>query len=321
MQALTVCSTGSHLYTYRSGCSLPGCPRCLLKREGNGSPRIDSSTSSNKDSANSSSPEPETLEADEIRGTTEASSSPSETKTDSGITHTIPNSSIVTITRHTVVFSEAPSPSSTSLAETSPGTAAETTCSGCSEPIQTAKSEQEASSAGGVTPATISGIAAAGVVILALVAIIWLVSRRRKRARQSAGPSEDDPTGGSRVDGYEKMTPHTTGEGGVIDPFAPFGGRTDQPHGSDPPQSETFEMDGAGVAPVELPAVSISEAPDTPASPLDVASSASPAGADPRATLASGSCHGRAQYVNEWKRYRPMAEDDEQGMRKSGADL
>lgn len=205
-------------------CLLPDCPRGPLKRDDNGNLPVESSTSSNKGSSNSGSPKTETPEPDEPKETTKASPSPSETKTDSGITHTIPNSSIVTITKHTVVFSEAPPSSTTSISETSTGTAPGTTCSDCNEPGQTSNSDEDASNEVGVTPGAIAGIAAGGAIILALVVIIWVVARRRKRERQSSGVSDEDTTGGSRVDGYEKVTPHTTGTGGVGDPFAPFGG-------------------------------------------------------------------------------------------------
>ncbi|KAH0595776.1 hypothetical protein MHUMG1_06324 [Metarhizium humberi] len=295
-------------------CLLPDCPRGPLKRDDNENLPVESSTSSNKGSSNSGSPKTETPEPDEPKETTKASPSPSETKTDSGITHTIPNSSIVTITKHTVVFSEAPPSSTTSIPETSTGTAPGTTCSDCNEPGQTSNSDEDASHEVGVTPGTIAGIAAGGAIILALVVIIWVVARRRKRERQSSGVSDEDTTGGSRVDGYEKVTPHTTGTGGVGDPFAPFGGRTDQPHGPDPPHSETFEMDGTGIAPVELPATSIWEAPGPTASPLDVETPVTPANTDPRATLASGSSQGCVQYVNQWNQYRSMAEADERGV-------
>lgn len=91
-------------------------------------------------------------------------------------------------------------------------------------------------------------------------------------------------------------------------------GRTDQPHGPDPPHSEAFEMDGTAIAPVELPATSIWEAPGPAASPLDVVSPVTPANSDPRATLASGSSQGCVQYVNQWNQYRSMAEADERGV-------
>lgn len=205
-------------------CLLPDCPRGPLKRDDNENLPVESSTSSNKGSSNSGSPKTETPEPDEPKETTKASPSPSETKTDSGITHTIPNSSIVTITKHTVVFSEAPPSSTTSIPETSNGTAPGTTCSDCNEPSQTSNSDEDASNEVGVTPGAIAGIAAGGAIILALVVIIWVVARRRKRERQSSGVSDEDTAGGSRVDGYEKVTPHTTGTEGVGDPFAPFGG-------------------------------------------------------------------------------------------------
>lgn len=166
--------------------------------------------------------------------------------------------------------------------------------------------------------------------ILALVAYVWMMVRRRKRAGANSDmPGDEDATEGSRVNGYEKVTSHTTGTEESADPFAPFGGkfvhfleaastlltmtgRADQLHEPYPPQSGTFEMDGSSLAPVELPAISISEAPDNTIPPTRHTSPTSSAVIDPRATLASGPGQEKPQYVNQWNQYKAMAEDKEQ---------
>ncbi|OAA49327.1 hypothetical protein NOR_01250 [Metarhizium rileyi] len=296
-------------------CLLRDYPRNVPKRDNNEDSTVEAPTSSNKGKTplKSEPASSETSETEAPSSTTETAPLPSDTKTDSGVTHTIPNSSIVTITKHTVVFSEAPSPSSASLPETSSRTGLGTTCSGCNEPSQTTAVE-DARNETGIAPGAIAGLAAGGAVIIALVVIIWVVSRRRKRERESAGTSDEVTTGSSRVDGYEKVTPHNTGTGEFADPFAPFGGRADQPFGPYPPQSEAFEMDGTGVGAAELPANNVSEAPDTgAASSDDIVSPVTPtAAADPRATLAAGSGQGQLHYVNQWNQYKAMAEGDAQ---------
>jgi hypothetical protein len=201
---------------------LPAHPRWPLNM-GRGDD-IDASVASTEDPLNSHEVPSNDLES------TKSRSQPTNTKTDSGITHTIPNSSIVTITKHTVVFSEAPSPSTTSLPESSSlGAPSTTDCSGCDEPGESAN-PQDADVGGGITPGAIAGIATSGAVILALFAIIWMVSRHRHRhrhrEREGSGVSDGDEgmSGMSRVDAYKKVTPHTTGTEGSADPFAPFGG-------------------------------------------------------------------------------------------------
>jgi hypothetical protein len=84
-------------------------------------------------------------------------------------------------------------------------------------------------------------------------------------------------------------------------------GRVDQPLSPYPPQGGAFEMDGTGMAPVELPAFSISVELDDSTRPVNSASSTA---ADASANLAAGSLEqGNTQYVNQWNQYKAMAED------------
>lgn len=71
-------------------------------------------------------------------------------------------------------------------------------------------------------------------------------------------------------------------------------------------------MDGAGITAVELPAISISEAPDTArAASFEEKSPVVTAATDPAATLASPTSPQRKMtYVNQWNQYRAMAADD-----------
>jgi hypothetical protein len=159
-------------------------------------------------------------------GSKDATTTSETTKTDSGITHTIPNSSVVTVTRHTVVFSEAPRPSATSLVQSgSIGTTPTTSCSDCLAPSTTTDADA-AGDGGGISTGAIAGIASSGVVAIALMAVIWMVTRnRRRRRRDSSASGDEDVAESMRIDGFEKITPHTTGTDATsVDPFAPFGG-------------------------------------------------------------------------------------------------
>ncbi|GAO16115.1 hypothetical protein UVI_02040100 [Ustilaginoidea virens] len=185
------------------------------------------------------------------------------TKTDSGITHTIPNNSVVTVTKHTVIFSEAPSVSTTSLTTAEPESTSETgpptpACQTCSQaPASTARPPDAGSL--GISSGAIAGAATGAAVILALVVVICVVSRRRARRGEHPDPVETETLGRrSPVEGgYEKHAGADAHCGS--DPFAPFGGRADQTDYRHRPPSGTFEMDGTGIAPVELPAVSVTE--------------------------------------------------------------
>ncbi|KAG6029517.1 hypothetical protein E4U40_000465 [Claviceps sp. LM458 group G5] len=162
-------------------------------------------------------------------------------KADSGVTHTIPNSSVVTVTRHTVAVSEAP----------------RSTKSPSSVAGKTTSDKAAGAIAGSVTGAAIM------VIVISLIMVFVL--RRRKKSRASCVSSEADTLGSdsgatgseksnSTKDGFSRMT---------SDPFAPFGGRVDKPSYSYRPSTGTFELDGVAITAVELPATSIPEVPDT----------------------------------------------------------
>lgn len=70
-------------------------------------------------------------------------------------------------------------------------------------------------------------------------------------------------------------------------------------------------MDSTPMAPVELPAISISEAPDNSvSSPGSIVSPETPVATDPRSNLGPSSfTQGRTGYVNQWNQYKAMAED------------
>ncbi|KAG5948030.1 hypothetical protein E4U60_002443 [Claviceps pazoutovae] len=213
-------------------------------------PRIPKNTMASSEASSSTSPLP--------------SPSPSR-KTDSGVTHTIPNSSVVTVTRHTVVFSEAPrstdSPSSVEAAtSTFP-------CSTCTlTPSLTSSPSSNESERGTLSAGAIAGAAiGAAIIIIAILFILVFVSRRRKKNRASCDASEADTlSSDSGATGSEKSNPSKDGFSRMSrDPFAPFGGRVDKPNYPYRPSTGTFELDGVAITAVELPATSIPEMPDT----------------------------------------------------------
>ncbi|KAG6041857.1 hypothetical protein E4U41_001017 [Claviceps citrina] len=314
-----ICPRGYQYYSCRSNafsgccsvnpCSMSDCPPSFLPDQS----REDATTTGSGTEPLTPTPTPST-----------ASTPP--TKTDSGVTHTIPNNSVVTVTKHTVVFSEAPpwtEPSSSYTAgDPTSETAASTapSCSTCTPaPSSTSPPSADGSGAGVVPSGAIAGAATGGAVIVAIVLILLFVSRHRKKKRGRGYASETETLGrDSHVNGSEKLDPSQEGPlRPSSDPFAPFGGRADQPEQLPRPPSGTFEMDGAGIAPVELPASSIPEAPDTHTATRAPREEAPPGtgtgtgptpAADPAATLASApSPRGKITYVNQWNQYKAMA--------------
>ncbi|KAK2593814.1 hypothetical protein QQS21_008472 [Conoideocrella luteorostrata] len=224
---------------------------------------------------------------------------PTPTKTDSGITHTIPNDSIVTVTKHTVIYSEAPKTTASSTGDVAITTASSTASysTNTRKPTSTLAPPNAAPSQG-LSSGAIAGAATGGAAILALVIIICLVSRRRKKRRESCDASETETLGGeSRIHDSEKQnTSHAQPTLPNIDPFAPFGGRADRPHDPYRPPSGTFEMDGTGMAPVELPAVSVSKPPDNAeTAPASNKASTGLTVADP-SLVSPTSSHGEVMY-------------------------
>ncbi|KAG6119163.1 hypothetical protein E4U13_007920 [Claviceps humidiphila] len=287
-----------------------------------------------------------TMALSEASSTSLPSPSPSR-KTDSGVTHTIPNSSVVTVTRHTVVFSEAPrSTESPSSVEAATSTSLFSTCTP-TPTLTSSPSSNESKRGGTLSVGAIAGAATGAAIIITILFILVFVSRRRKKHRASCDASEADTLGSdSGATGSEKLNSTKDGLSRMSsDPFAPFGGRVDKPHYSYRPSTGTFELDGVAITAVELPATSIPEVPDTvktvAAAPdkasepdtVDTAAAApdeasepdavktaarapdkaseprtAPPTPEPAATLASPSSpQGKIAYVNQWNEYKALA--------------
>ncbi|PHH79560.1 hypothetical protein CDD80_4440 [Ophiocordyceps camponoti-rufipedis] len=237
-------------------------------------------------------------------------------KTDSGITHTVPNHSVVTVTRHTIVFSEAPASSSAGDSEvlttvSTGGTLLSSeTATPAVIPAATPRESSPAAKATGLGNTTISsgtivGLVAGSIVIIALCLLLLIACKRHRRHRRRnlhdeatlhETPEKDHP--------QQPMSAHTTGtqaSGG--DPFAPFGGRVDHQ-----PLDGTFEMDGSAMAPVELPAETdkTSEPTTTKYRCYRPRSVPDDPAMDPRANLNSKTDSGHAAYVNQWSHWRAL---------------
>lgn len=159
----------------------------------------------------------------------------SKTKTDSGVTHTIPNNSIVTVTKHTIVFSEAPSstPISSGI-ESGNGDNSSNASPTMSDlpPIQT-DSHRITDNKHGVSSSAIVGAAIGGISIMAIVVVLVFWWKRKVKHQDLSSTSHDDSHDIGRsqaVDVDEKyfpthVSPQTTGTKANSDPFAPFGGK------------------------------------------------------------------------------------------------
>ncbi|KAL6872324.1 hypothetical protein HDV57DRAFT_266709 [Trichoderma longibrachiatum] len=254
----------------------------------------------------------------------------SATITDSGITHTIPNNSIVTVTRHTTIITGRPttttsdsdtfasSPSTSDvppLTGSIPATSDITPAPSSSPNAATTTSPSEASStASPLSTGVIVGAAIGGAVVLAILFVVAFALLRRRKKQQSGSETASviqQDTGRDEVV-EDKHFPlpvsaHTTGTQASSDPFAPFGGRADQPEDPYRPPSGTFEMDGTSAPPVELPAVSASSpGPSTQKGKRpEPVQEVTPA--DPRANLTSGPADdGKPVYVNHWNQYKNL---------------
>ncbi|KAG5975179.1 hypothetical protein E4U58_001807 [Claviceps cyperi] len=190
-------------------------------------------------------------------------------KADSGVTHTIPNSSLVTVTRHGVVFSESPS--------SEKAAASRGLCSTCAPTSTfTSSPSTDVSERGSPSAEAIAGAATAAAIIIIIIIILSIgkselilvfVLRRRKKHRASCDASEAETLGSdSGATGSEKsnsLKDAFSFSRMSKDPFAPFGGRADNPDYPYRPSTGTFELDGVAITVVELPATSIPEMPDT----------------------------------------------------------
>ncbi|GFP53605.1 hypothetical protein ACSS6W_001167 [Trichoderma asperelloides] len=251
-----------------------------------------------------------------------ATSKESAAMTDSGITHTIPNNSIVTITRHTTIITGRPSVTTSSnidpmstTSDTPITESALSTSDGASLPSSTdagsVATPSASSTASPLPPGAIVGIAVGAVALIAIIVVIVLTLVRRKKQRRSEADFDLQDNG--RDDVVEEkhfphpVSAHTTGTQGSSDPFAPFGGRADQPEDPYRPASGAFEMDGSSAAPIELPAVSVSG----PSTNTHKSSRLEPVQeittTDPRANLTSvPGDDGKPAYVNHWDQYKNL---------------
>ncbi|KAJ4858571.1 hypothetical protein T069G_06838 [Trichoderma breve] len=334
------CSPGTTFYScgankFRGCCStdpcaLHSCPDYFgsLKDPKDGDKEDGSSTTSEPKSDEAT---PTSTEDDQSQQATETASSQSTTTTkkssvimtDSGITHTIPNNSIVTITRHTTITTGRPSSSTSDLTDTAStrtGTPITASITATftelpSSPPANDSSTASSSEAPGTTPlstGTIVGITVGGAVLIAIAVVLMLALVRRKKRRGSETDSVLRQDNGRDDVVDEKHFPNNgptdaSGTQGNSDPFAPFGGRADQPEDPYRPASGAFEMDGSSAAPIELPAVSTSSPgkANRKASRLEPVQEA--ASTDPRANLTSvPTDDGQPLYVNHWNQYKSL---------------
>ncbi|UNI14977.1 hypothetical protein JDV02_001552 [Purpureocillium takamizusanense] len=250
------------------------------------------------------------------RSTITLTASSTSKRTDSGITHTIPNSSVVTVTRHTTIFSEAPSsttdiPSLTdtaSLVETPSLTkTAADQSTGISyspttdTPAASSSSATTNAQAGSVASGTIVAVAVGGTACLAIIVVlIWGAIQRQRKQRlleeaqisndfvfsvpsSGHGPGRDDASAvASAVEKqgpqYQHASPHTTGRPVSTDPFAPFGGRVDRPQNQHRSGTDAYEMSTIAVSPVEMDGRGVAAPAELPAeAPVFPVSPMSPA--------------------------------------------
>ncbi|PNP49165.1 hypothetical protein THARTR1_10089 [Trichoderma harzianum] len=223
-------------------CALHSCPDNFgsLKDPKDGDKEDDGSTTSESKSDEAT---PTPAEDDRSQEAAETTSSQSTTTTkkssvimtDSGITHTIPNNSIVTITRHTTITTGRPSSSTSDLVETAstrsstPITASTTATFAQVSPSSPANDNSttnpsEAPGASPLSTGAIVGIAVGGAVLIAIAVVLMLALARHKKRRGSETDSvfRQDSGRDDAVD--EKHFPHNGPTQGSSDPFAPFGG-------------------------------------------------------------------------------------------------
>ncbi|KFA48427.1 hypothetical protein S40293_00387 [Stachybotrys chartarum IBT 40293] len=192
------------------------------------------------------------------------------TMTDSGVTRTIANSEVITVTRHTTIVtdrfpssritsSETLSSSQTTSAQSTTFTSSLTSSRLPEETgVDTVPSGGDLDNS--LPQNAIIGIATGGgiALILLIVAMLFIwrhskVSREQKQSRDMDRAARDDLVEEKH---FPTVSAQTTGTGthAGSDPFAPFGGRADTAEDPYRPRSGVFEMDGTSAAPVELPA-------------------------------------------------------------------
>ncbi|KAL7946607.1 hypothetical protein V8C42DRAFT_321191 [Trichoderma barbatum] len=254
----TSCSPGTTFYfcdanKFRGCCStdpcaLHSCPDTLGFKDPKDDDEDDSSTIS-KPKSDEATPTP--TDDDQSRQTESTTSSQSTlatkksvTMTDSGITHTIPNNSIVTITRHTTITTGRPTTTTSDsidpLSTTSDSFITESSTASfegvpASSPTNAngTASPSKAPEAGPLSTGAIVGIAVGGAVLIAIAVVLMLTLVRSKKRRGSETDSvlhQDNGRDGGRDEVVEEkhfphnISAHTTGTQASSDPFAPFGG-------------------------------------------------------------------------------------------------
>ncbi|KAM3532043.1 hypothetical protein NHJ13051_000419 [Beauveria bassiana] len=292
------------------------------------------STSTSSTRSPFSSPSSPSSSSTSSSSTSSPPSSTASTMRASGVTHTIPNDSTVTVTRHTTITQELPT--TTAMDSAAPSTtdvAQEPDVSsifGTPSPTNTSTSTSDPQQpAGAINTGAVVGIAVGGAFAAALVAVLlWLWRSRRNRAAEEAEDGSEpmfvdksrlhDSIFGRRPTSASlprHPTPHeATGRGYGYDPFAPFGGRADQPTGTKPPlPPDTFEMDGRGIQVAELPGTAMTTA-DGGAVEMQRQDTRSVGAvkhrpsSDPRATLNHlPQDNGRPTYINQWNQYKTLA--------------
>jgi len=154
--------------------------------------------------------------------------------TDSGITHTIPNDEVVTVTRHTLITTgklPVPTEHPPSLNESTTSESTERELPTPTGTPPTATNMPDGSTSAALSTGAIVGAALGGfAIVIASIVIFFLLRRRRKKARHVSNDSGAS-NGTVREDFYDdkhfpasSVTPHTTGTQDPGDPFAPFGG-------------------------------------------------------------------------------------------------
>lgn len=172
------------------------------------------------------------------RDKTTTSDSKTTTMTDSGITHTIPNNSIVTVTKHTIIVTSQLPTSTTSSGSDSDlltGTAnTDGTWRTAQTPLSTNINTTGDSGAGSgglvLSSGAIIGVAVGGATLLAILVIIIISMKRHSRKSHDSRSDLVFQDNDGRDDLAEEKhfhhpaSAHTTGTQGSSDPFAPFGG-------------------------------------------------------------------------------------------------
>ncbi|KAJ4272147.1 hypothetical protein NW762_000858 [Fusarium torreyae] len=273
-------------------------------------------------------------EDDEETSLAPRTTAPTRTMTDSGTTRTIPNSHVVTMTHHTVIVTgKLPSPSiKTSIISSPrfstdefPFSTASFESTAIESPTETSTPSPSPKNGSNGSPSigVIVGGVVGGIAVLALVTLAIFFQRRRrlrKAAQYDAGDMSYNFEKNEHNVHLNKMLSRNTTQR-TYDPFAPFGGRADRVDDPLRPPSGTFEMDGTSNVPVELPAVTFSDARPRESQPADH-QNATPAGyptatgssMDPRANLnASLEDRQQKQFVNHWNQYRALGNNVRQG--------